>query len=232
MVHFSGVILERGSIFSTHGIFQRSGHFTKLHLFGLSGNTVPNLSRRVGGDGGVRVAHLREESTSLTEEFGDELQVQPHAFSLGANNTFIRESISQKGEKFQRKQGLSRTFVGVRRVNHDDIKVALHFLQILKPISNHNADTFVIPPNKKLGEELLGFLNDNLVNLAQNNFFDILVLDQLRNHSSVSSSNDQNSLGVGVSHHRGMSNHFLVRKLIPFSQLNSTIQHQHSPIVL
>ena len=91
----------------------------------------------------------------------------------------------------------------------------LHLLQILESIADHNTDTLVVPPNIELREKLLGFLDDNLVDLAQNNLFDlekrnclregkergrkergtnILVFDQLGDDGSVSSTNNQNPL--------------------------------------
>merc|ERR1712070_281596 len=83
-VHLRGIIFKRFNALCTHRLFKRSGHFSQLHLLRLSRNTEPNLSRRIGGDGGVRVGHLGKESTGLREKFSNELEMQPHALSLGA----------------------------------------------------------------------------------------------------------------------------------------------------
>jgi hypothetical protein len=71
-------------------------------------------------------------------------------------------------------------------------------------------DVGVLEADAHAGEVLLGDTDDSLINVAQDGLLDGLVLDNLTEDTTISTTNDQNLLGVGVRVHGQVSNHLLV----------------------
>jgi hypothetical protein len=58
------------------------------------------------------------------------------------------------------------------------------------------------------------------------------MLAHLSQHTTISSTNDENLLRLLLGKHGQMSNHFLVRELIALSHLNHSIKNEHNAISL
>ena len=52
----------------------------------------PDLPAGIGGDGGVGISRRGVELTDAIHKWLDDVNVKPHAFALGANNTTLPES--------------------------------------------------------------------------------------------------------------------------------------------
>jgi hypothetical protein len=71
----------------------------------------------------------------------------------------------------------------------------------------------VLEADGHAGEVLLGETDDSLVNVAEGGLLDTVVLDNLAEDTTVTTSDDQNLLRVGVSVHGKVSDHLLVATL-------------------
>ena len=71
----------------------------------------------------------------------------------------------------------------------------------------------------------------NLVNIAQNSLLNAVVLDDLPQNTSITTTNDQNFLRVGMREHSQVCNHFLVCELIALSALDDVIEDEDGAIV-
>ena len=71
---------------------------------------VADLAARVSRDGGVGIVHSGEQCLSIGQHLINELQVQPLAFSLSANDAGGCQSIAQVFVKLGGKQSFSRAW--------------------------------------------------------------------------------------------------------------------------
>ena len=88
---------------------------------------------------------------------------------------------------------------------------------------------FIIQTAGSLGQVFLTHLHHHLVNFHQVDPLDLRVPDQLPDNSTVSCSNDQHLLHMGVYCHRNMGDHLMVDKLILFRQHHITVKSQEAP---
>jgi hypothetical protein len=86
-----------------------------------------DLAGWIGGYGGVGVLHRGEDLIAFVEHTGDEIHVQPHALSLGADQTVWGESVLHADEELWLEEGLSWPH-WVARVTYDDVIVLLRTL--------------------------------------------------------------------------------------------------------
>lgn len=82
--------------------------------------------------------------------------------------------------------------------------------QELKSIADVDGDSRVLVARRHVRQVLLGHSNDGLVDIAEGDSLDRLVLEDLSNDTSVSSSNNKDFLGVGVGVERQVGDHLLV----------------------
>lgn len=71
----------------------------------------------------------------------------------------------------------------------------------------------------------------NLVDIAENSLLNALVLDDLAQNTSITTTNDQDLLRVWVGEHGQVGNHLLVCKLVALSALDDIIEHQDISII-
>lgn len=158
------------------------------------------------------------------------------------DNTSIAQSIAQELEVGLLEEALGRT-LGVRAVGDDDVELVLAVLQELKAIANVGLDVGVLEADAHTGEVLLGDTDDGLnnggkslvsnsysvffcakkitrdngqsylVDVTEDGLLDGLVLDDLTEDTAISTTNDQNLLGVGVSVHGQVGDHLLVAEI-------------------
>ncbi len=70
-----------------------------------------------------------------------------------------------------------------------------------------------------------------LVNVAEDGLLDTLVLDNLTEDATVTATNDQHLLGVGMRVHGQVGDHLLVRELIALGALDDIVQDQDVAVV-
>ncbi len=70
-----------------------------------------------------------------------------------------------------------------------------------------------------------------LVNVAKDGLLNALVLDDLAQDTAITTTNDQDLLGVGVGVHGQVGDHFLVRELVTLGALDDVVQDQDGAIV-
>lgn len=71
-----------------------------------------------------------------------------------------------------------------------------------------------------------------LVNVAEDGLLDLVVLDDLTEDTTVTATDDQDLLGVGVGEHGQVGDHLLVRELVVLGALDDIIQDQHVAVLL
>jgi hypothetical protein len=128
---------------------------------------------------------------------------------LCGDDTSVTESIAQELEVGLLEEALGGT-LRVRAVSDDDVELVLALLEELEAVANVDLDVGVLEADAHAGEVLLGDTDDSLINVAQDGLLDGLVLDNLTEDTTISTTNDQNLLGVGVRVHGQVSNHLLV----------------------
>ena len=71
----------------------------------------------------------------------------------------------------------------------------------------------------------------HLINVAENSLLNALVLDDLAQHSSVTTANDQDLLWVWVGEHGQVGDHLLVCKLVTLGALDNIIENQDIAVI-
>lgn len=74
-------------------------------------------------------------------------------------------------------------------------------------------------------------ITTHLINVTQDSLLNSLVLDNLAQHTTIATTNDQDLLGVGVGVHGQVSDHLLVRELVTLGALDDIVQHKDSAVV-
>ena len=83
-----------------------------------------------------------------------------------------------------------------------------------------------------LGQVLGRHARHGLVNVTQNSLFNRLVLDNLTQHTTVTTANHKHAPWVRVRVDREVCNHFLVCKLVALGALDCSVQDKHVAIRL
>lgn len=149
---------------------------------------------------------------------------------MGSNNTALTESRVQKLEVGLLEEALSGT-LGVRAVGDDDIELVLVLLEELEAVTNVGVGVGVLEANGHAREVLLGETDDSLVDVAQGGLLDGSVLDDLTEDTTVTTTDNENLLGVGVGVHGEVSDHLLVRELITLGALDDIVQDEDGAVV-
>jgi len=189
-----------------------------------------NLATGVSGDGSVSILNNGEESAAESLDLLDERKMEPHAFTLGGDDTVVGKGVLHELEETLLEQGLGRSN-GVGRVGDNNIKGVDLVFQVREAVTNVNVNLGVLETNGHVGQVLLGNTGNSLVDFAKNNFFNTVVLDDFTEDTTVTTTNNKNLLGVGVRVHGQVSDHLLVRELITFSGLDDTIKNQNVSVV-
>lgn len=135
--------------------------------------------------------------------------MKPEALSLSGEGTVLLESLLHEGEVRSLEEGGGRSD-GVARVGDDDIEGVLDGGEVLESVGDLDGDSGVGEDVGHAGEEHLGDSGDGLVNVDKDDLVDRGVLEDLSDDSSITSSDDEDLLGVGVRGKGDVSNHLLV----------------------
>lgn len=150
--------------------------------------------------------------------------------TLSSNDTTLAEGIVKKLEVRLLEEALSGT-LGVRRVGDDDVEAVLVVVEELEAIANVDGALGVGQTSSHLGEELLGDAGDGLVNVAEDSLIDDVVLDDLTEDTTVTTTNDKNLLGVGVRVHGEVGDHLLVGELVTLGALDDVVEDEDVAVV-
>lgn len=167
--------------------------------------------------------------------------------TLGRNDAALAKGVVEELEVRLLEEALSRT-LGVRRVRDDDIKGVLVVVEKLEAVANVDSGLGVGETSSHLGEELLGDAGDSLlrvttlfiascnvethlVNVAENSLLDAIVLDNLAENTTVTTTNDEHLFGVGVRVHGEVSNHLLVGELVTLGALDNVVEDEDVAVV-
>lgn len=143
--------------------------------------------------------------------------------------------------------------LGIGRVGNNDVEAILVVVEKLEAVANLDLGLGVAEALGHIGEVLLRKANDglqgcvrmilllvvqglhilsiHLVNVAKSSLFDTVVLDNLAENTTVSTTNDKNLLRVGVGVHGEVGDHLLVRELVALSALDNVVQNQNGAVV-
>mmetsp|Transcript_12578 Transcript_12578/g.22790 ORF Transcript_12578/g.22790 Transcript_12578/m.22790 type:complete len:229 (+) Transcript_12578:453-1139(+) len=151
--------------------------------------------------------------------------MKPHAFSLGAHNTTIPQTVKHGLIKGGLKQNGGRSN-GIGRVRNNHIKGSLILIHKFGSVHHMNRHARVIVSLGKGREVLFAHVNHITVDFANDNFLHTRMTGNFSQDTAIATSNDQYLLGVFVRIERNMSNHFLIGKFIPLRHLNDPIQDE------
>lgn len=149
---------------------------------------------------------------------------------MSGNDTALTESVVEELEVRLLEQALGRA-IRVGGVGDDDIKLALLLVEELEAVANVGLDGRVLVANSHTREVLLGETDDSLVNVAEDGLLDRLVLDNLTEDTTVTTTNDKNLLGVGVRHHGEVGDHLLVGELVALGGLDDVVKDEDHAVV-
>lgn len=150
--------------------------------------------------------------------------------TLGGNDTALTQSSVQKLKVWLLEQALGGT-VGVAAVGDDHVELALLVVQKLEAVANVDLDRGVLEANRHAGQVFLAQPDHGLIDIAQNSLLDALVLDDLAKDTTITASDDQDLLGVGVRVHGEVGDHLLVGELVALGALDHIVEHQHHAVV-
>ena len=92
-------------------------------------------------------------------------------------------------------------------------------------------DLGVLVSDAHAGQVLLAEADDGLVDVAEHGLLDALVLDDLAEHATVTTADDEHLLGVGVGHHAQVGDHLLVGELVALGALDDVVEDEHHAVV-
>jgi hypothetical protein len=128
---------------------------------------------------------------------------------LRGDDTTLAKSTVEQLEVGGLEKSLGRT-LRVAGVGDDDIELVLLVLEELEAIANNGLSLGVLEADGHAGKVLLGEADDGLVNVAEDGLLDAVVLDDLTENTTVTTTDDENVLGVGVGVHGEVGDHLLV----------------------
>jgi hypothetical protein len=150
--------------------------------------------------------------------------------TLGRNDTALSQGALQQLKVRLLEQSLGRA-LRVGAVSDDNIELALLVVEELEAITNVGGDVGVLVANGHTGEVLLGKTDDSLVNVAEDGLLDTLVLDDLTEDTAVTTTDDEDLLGVGVRVHGQVGDHLLVRELVTLGALDDIVEDKDHAVV-
>lgn len=144
---------------------------------------------------------------------------------MGSDNTAFLESIEEELEVWLLEQSFSWPF-WIRRIGDDNVELVLVIIEEFKAISNVDLDLGVLVADGHAWEVLLGQTDDSLrrcqlsallrvllsylVDITQDSLLNTVVLDDLAQNTSITTTNNENLLGSRVGVHRQVGDHLLV----------------------
>lgn len=149
---------------------------------------------------------------------------------MSSNDTALAQGIVKKLEVRLLEESLGRT-LRVGGVSDDNIELVLVSLEELEAIANVGGGVGVLEANGHAGEVLLGETNDSLINITEDGLLDGLVLDDLTEDTTVTTTDDEDLLRVGVGVKGQVGDHLLVRELITLGALDDIVQDEDSAVV-
>lgn len=114
----------------------------------------------------------------------------------GDDTTFPKRAIEQLKVRLLEER-LGRAF-RIAGVGDDDVEFTLLILEVLEAVADNGLDLGVFETNRHARKVLLGKADDGLVDVAKHGLLDAVVLDNFTKDTTVSTTNDKNTLGVGV----------------------------------
>ena len=121
--------------------------------------------------------------------------------------------------------------LGVGGVGDDDVELVLVVVEELEAVADVHLDLGVLVADAHAGQVLLAEADDGLVNVAEHGLLDALVLDDLAEHATVTTADDEHLLGVGVGHHAQVGDHLLVGELVALGALDDVVEDEDHAVV-
>lgn len=128
---------------------------------------------------------------------------------MGRNDTTLAEGAAQQLKVWLLEESLGGA-LWVAGVGDDDIELILLVLEELEAVADDSLGLGVVEANGHAGEVLLGEANDSLVDVAKDSLLNTVVLDDLTEDTTVTTTDNEDVLGVGVGVHSKVCNHLLV----------------------
>mmetsp|Transcript_25011 Transcript_25011/g.58686 ORF Transcript_25011/g.58686 Transcript_25011/m.58686 type:complete len:332 (-) Transcript_25011:16-1011(-) len=197
----------------------------------LGRDDEPDLPRRVGRDRRVGVLDGGEGRPDRIDQRPDEVQVQPHALSLRADDPPLPEALVH-GVVEGRLEEDRRRSDGIRRVRDDHVEGVLVLLHELRPVHDLHGHPRIVVPYGEARQVLLGGGDDPLVDLALDDLLHAVVTGDLPEDASVPPADHQDPFGIRVGHQRDVRDHLLVGELVAGRHLDDPVQDQDGPVVL
>jgi hypothetical protein len=98
--------------------------------------------------------------------------------------------------------------------------------QELEPVTDKDGNLGVLEDGRHVREVLLRDPDDGLVDITERNVLDRVVLEDLSNNSTVTSTDDEDVLGVRVRSHGQVGDHLLVRELVTLGALDDAVEDE------
>lgn len=150
--------------------------------------------------------------------------------TLGSNDTAVLESVMEELEVRLLKKALCWS-VWVTAIGDNDVELVLPVGQELEAIANVRLDVRVLVANGHTGQVLLAQTDDGLVDVAEDGLLNALVLDDLTEDTTVTTTDDKDLLGVGVRVHGEVGDHLLVGEFVALCALDDVVENEHHAVV-
>mmetsp|Transcript_8144 Transcript_8144/g.15028 ORF Transcript_8144/g.15028 Transcript_8144/m.15028 type:complete len:295 (+) Transcript_8144:176-1060(+) len=197
----------------------------------LGSYNEPDLTGRVGRNCCVRIFDGRKGLANRIDEWLDQIQMKPHALSLGAYDSPLSKTLVHGIIKRRLEQD-RRWSDRIGRIRNDDIKRILVLVHKFRSIHDFDTDSRIVVSLGQGRQMLFGYRDDSLVDFAFNDFFHTRMFGNLPQNASVATSNDENLFGVRMGKQRDVGNHFLVGMLVAGRHLDDSVQHEDRSVIL
>ena len=121
--------------------------------------------------------------------------------------------------------------LGVGGVGDDDVELVLVVVEELEAVADVDLDVGVLVSNAHARQVLLAETDDGLVNVAEDGLLDAVVLDDLAEDTTVTTTDDEDLLGVGVGEHSQVGDHLLVGELVALGALDDVVEDEDHAVV-
>jgi len=129
--------------------------------------------------------------------------------TLRGNHTTFSQSVIQQLKIRFLEERLCGSF-RVRGIGNDDIKLVFLVLEEFESIADVHFDGGVLEANRHARQVFLGQANDGFVNVAEDRFFDGLMLHDFTEDTAISTAYHKDLFGVGMRIHGEVRDHFLI----------------------
>eukprot|EP00534_Pseudo-nitzschia_fraudulenta_P019027 CAMPEP_0201271538 /NCGR_PEP_ID=MMETSP0853-20130426/38779_1 /ASSEMBLY_ACC=CAM_ASM_000640 /TAXON_ID=183588 /ORGANISM="Pseudo-nitzschia fraudulenta, Strain WWA7" /LENGTH=247 /DNA_ID=CAMNT_0047578157 /DNA_START=713 /DNA_END=1453 /DNA_ORIENTATION=+ len=209
------------------------GNAAALVVLALACHDETDLAAGIGGDARRGVLGVSEYVLTTGYQVPDEVEVDPHVFSLRTNDAVRSERVVHALVKLRFKQGLAGS-ERIQRVGKNDVEfvVVCWILDIFRGIGVDDFDPWIVEqPRRDEPQAFLGRVDHQRVDFDEGHLLDLLVPADFLEHEAVTATDDQDPFGIPVGEQREMGHHLVEGIRVSLGQLQNPVDREHLSVL-